>query len=157
MNKNIKTLKTELVKHQGEYIKAKAENEATIKIEKECKIKILTENVFITEGIEEEEQEDIERIYSPSSDYRMSEFDFTNYCKLVYAEEIKNGLDIPDYNTTADYKTSKNLKKAENELLKIGIDIIVEKENANREDFEKVADHWKLRDEMIELVLQLAI
>ena len=154
MCKNIKTLKSELVKAQKEYILAKAHNDNVKRIEEESKVKVLSENKFYTADHEEAGEKE-QRILKSNGDYHMSESDFTKYCKLCLVEYLKNGLDVPNYNTTPNYKTSKELKQAENKIIKIGIDIIVIKENANREEYNKIANHWKYREELIDLILRL--
>lgn len=137
----------EFNKARSEYIKAKAVHEATEQIEKECKQKVLQENEFLTEDSQE-------RITDYKSDFRMNDEASERYFKLVYEEETKRGLNIPDYNTAATYKTFPALKKAEDDLLNIGIYTIPETE---RESIKKTFNHWKYRYEVLNLMVKLDI
>lgn len=151
----LKTFKIELKRLQGEYIKIKAEHETIKQIEEQCKIKVLQENEFYTSDYEVGEEK--ERILSSKSDFRMNDEDFIEYCKLTHTEYLKNGLDVPNYETTADYKTAPTLRKLEDELIKIGIDIVVEKEKSNRAELQKIANHWKYKYELLDLILKLEL
>jgi len=154
MCRNIKTLKSLLVKAQKGYIIAKAENETVKQIEEESKVKVLKENIFLTADHEEAGEEQ-QRILKSNGDYHMNDEDFTKYCKLCLIEYLKNGLDVPDFNTTPDYLTRKTLMIAEEKLLNVGIEVIVKNKDARREDLEKIKDHYEARKTMIELTLSL--
>ena len=110
--------KSNFNKAKKHYNRIKAEHERIKSIDEQSKIKVLTENQFYSEPLDLEDGRIIpsERITEPNSDFTMSESDFIVYCKLVYAENIKAGLDTPDYETTVDYKIRKELKQAENAI-----------------------------------------
>lgn len=142
-----KELIREFNKTRSAYIKAKWAYETTVIIEKQCKVKVLNDNIFYTEDSKE-------RIIDYKSDFRMNDEDSEKYFKLVYEEEIKRGLDVPDYNTTVTYKTFPALKKAEDDLLNIGLYTIPENE---RESIKKTFNHWKYRYEVLNLMVKLDV
>jgi hypothetical protein len=142
--------KTNFKQAQKQYNRIKAEHERVKAIEGQSKIKVLTENAFYSE-------EDNNRITETNSDFLMSESDFTEYCKMVFAENIKAGLDIPDYDTTADYKTFKALKQSEENLLKAGFDIIPNNLKSEKVTLESVKNHWKYRSEMLDIMQRVAL
>jgi hypothetical protein len=76
---------------------------------------------------------------------------------MVFAENIKAGLDIPDYDTTADYKTFKALKQSEENLLKAGFDIIPNNLKSEKVTLESVKNHWKYRSEMLDIMQRVAL
>lgn len=148
MNKNqIKEFK----QAQRNYLQSKANDETVKKIDKETKIKVLKTHEFYTEYIPELPEEPIERILDPIGDFRMSEKDFETYCKLVYEENKKSGVYTPDWNTTVDYKTRKELIEAENKLFEIGQYIIP---NSVRETLKGAFTDYKYRDYIIDLMIK---
>jgi hypothetical protein len=143
-------LKKSLKSAQENYIKAKILNDEIESITNECKIKVLAENEFF----ESEEYKVGQRILKPFRDFMMSDLDFEKYCKLVYNEYIEKGLEVPNYNTTTNYKSRPNLLKAENELFKIGVSIIPQE---NRKDLERSFNIISKRDEILKLMPQLEL
>lgn len=137
----------ELARLQREYLRAKAADEAVKELEKQVKQHILKEFKFYTE-------EGSERITDPREDYLMSDTDFEKYCKLVYEAGKAVGIEKPDWNTKADYKTRPALKAAEDALLKFGIDI-VPPAMASKNELVIASRHWKHRGEMLDLVARL--
>lgn len=145
-------LKKSLNTAQDNYIKAKAENQVIEEIAKECKLKILNENEFFQcdeSGIKTDK-----RILKETRDFMMRDSDFKNYCKLVYNEYIKRGLEVPNYNTTANYISLPKLIKAEKELFEIGISIIPEE---NRKYLRRAFNIITKRDEILKLMNQLKL
>jgi hypothetical protein len=138
-------VKREFKKAQKEYIDARLDHQVILDIERRCKQKVLIDNIFYTEDTSE-------IITSYKSDFRMSENDFITYCKLVFDEEKKMGLDVPNWETAATYKTFEALKKVEDNLLSIGLYTIPE---AERESIKKAFNHWKHRYEVLALMEQL--
>jgi hypothetical protein len=144
------TQKTNFKKAQREYNRIKTEHERVLAIDQRSKNKVLTDNVFYSE-------EDNKRITNCNSDFLMSEEDFTNYCKLVFAENIKAGLNIPNYETTADYKTFKALKQAEDNLLIAGLEIIPNNLKSEKVTLQEVKNHYKYREKMLDIMQRVAI
>jgi hypothetical protein len=101
-------------KAQQNYMIAKANHEAVCQIEKECKTKVLTENVFF---VSEEWEERGSRITDPIIDYLMNDADSDKYFRLCYEEYLKNGIAAEDYLTCPTYKPFQALLKAEKELI----------------------------------------
>lgn len=149
----MKKYQKELKTLQETYFKALAYHETIKEIEKESKIKVLADHVFLVEkGFTGRGIQNGERITDHTEDFLMSDEDFTRYCKLVYEEEKKQGLNKLDYNTTADYESRKLLKMAEECLLDFSIKISPKKIQGT---LEKAKTHWKHRKEMLDLVLKL--
>ena len=107
---------------QTKYMKAKAMHETIKKLEKQAEVKILRENIFYSELSAEEIAlgEKVERITNPNGAFMMNESDFTTYCKLTHDEYTRLGIEVPDYNTTADHQSRKALNKAEKDLIHWG-------------------------------------
>jgi hypothetical protein len=103
-----------LSKAQKNYMVAKANYETVCQIEKECKTKVLTENVFF---VSEEWEERGSRITDPIIDYLMNDARFRQYFRLCYEEYLKNGIAAEDYLTCPTYKPFQALLKAEKELI----------------------------------------
>lgn len=152
----IKTYKTELEKLQLNYINAKAMHETVKAIEKRVKTRVLAENIFLYDKEYEERREE-ERILNHGDDYMMNDSDFTRFCKLTHEGYLKEGLDVPNQDTTPDYKTFKELQDAEKKLIKLGIEFTQGKNGITRQDLERMANHWKHREELIELLLRLEL
>lgn len=147
----------EFVKAQKGYLLAKANNETVKRIDKENKTKVLQAREFYTEYIAELPEEPIKRILEPIEDYRMSESDFETYCKLVYEENIKSGLKIPDigielYYTSVDCETRKALEEAEKQLFEAGQFTIP---NSIKESLKKAFINYKYKEELIDLLIKL--
>ncbi len=149
--------KTNFKKAQKTYNRLKAENERVLKIDNQNKLKVLTENIFYSEKLEAGGSTiQPERIINPNADYQMSESDFITYIKLVYDLNIKSGLSIPDYNTTADHQIRKDLKAAEESLIDAGFSIIP-KNIINHEVNQKMRTSYKHRQELISLMVRLSL
>lgn len=143
-----KEFKNEFEKAQVNYIKAKVSNDNIEEIAKECKQKVLKENIFL-------EEETQERIIKPNSDFLMSDSDFEKYCRLVHEEEIKRGLEVPTWDTTANYQTRPALLKAENELLEMGLKAVKEedliKKGSSYDQLRRAFNITKSRKEFLNL------
>jgi len=133
---------------QDAYLKAKAEHDKVVEIDRKVRNKVLAESEFISIDTGE-------RITSHLSDYQMADDVFPAYCDQVYREGLEHGLDLRDPNTVADYRTRPALRKAEDNLLNFAIFEILPAEQ--RKDFMDVRDHWKYREKMLELTARLAI
>jgi len=76
-------------------LKAAAKWRATDEIDKANKNKILAENNFrycYPEGTPGAEKQG-EKITNQRDDFLMSDEDFNKYCELIYAENVKSGID----------------------------------------------------------------
>jgi hypothetical protein len=145
------TTTTELKRAQREYRKAKTENDRVLSIEEKAKTIVLQNNIFA-------EEETGKRITKPSRDYLMSDGDFKKFIDLCYIERKKLGLDVPAENTAYCY-TLPALKQAEDNLLDLALQILP-KVHQGINLHEKLAiarNHWKYRQEFIDLTMQLAL
>jgi hypothetical protein len=149
---------------QMNYMKAKAYHETIKDIEAKVKTKVLAEQVYMSEDVivDGELLEKSHRITRPTADFMMSETDFTEYCKLCFEKYKKAGLDVPDYNTTPDYKSFQALKEAEKALIEWGYSVIQKlpqyKNNEKDLAMLKERSSWdlKVRDKLIELTMMCA-
>ena len=141
-----KELRKQIKTKQQEYLLLKAAIMAAEEIEEENKVKILKENVFVDdEGV---------RVTDPGEDWLIEDISFIRYLKMVADANKKSGLKIEDYNKVIALEEKEALKKVENELLKLQLKITP----ANIiEDIKKVHNHWKYRDEALELILKLEV
>lgn len=143
---------------QASYIKAKAAYDTVKQIELEVKTNVLAENKFYTDPREGEEPE---RIIKPSWDFLMSDEDFTQYCKLTFESYKKNGVDLPDYNTSPEYKVRNELRDAEQALIEWGMSVIKTlpqykaQEKLIEQLKEAITYDMKIRDKVIELTLMV--
>lgn len=134
---------------QKAYAQAKAENERVKQLTNTIKDKILKDNVFVS--ADNDPVEPGERITNHNGDFTMSETEFERYCKLVHTEQIKAGLDVPDWNTTEDWKTRPALRKAEDDLIDYGLSRIQVEESTKN----KMKREYDIRQKMIDLAMRL--
>lgn len=146
---------TGLAKLQRAYKKAKKAHLEMEVMEKQLKNKVLAENVYMAEE-EHANGRPVERITNANSDYLMSDEDFSTYCKHLYEKAISTGVNLPDANHTFTWETYPALKKAENNLLDwVRKNIPGQRPELTKEAIEKMANHWKHRQELIDITLQL--
>jgi hypothetical protein len=141
-----KELRKQIKTKQQEYLLLKAAIMAAEEIEEENKVKILKENVFVDdEGV---------RVTDPGKDWLIEDTSFIRYLKMVAEENRKAGLKVNNYDEVIALKEKQALKKVENELLNLQLEITP----ANIiEDIKKVHNHWKYRDEALNLILRLEV
>ena len=90
---------------------------AAEEIDKASKEKVLAENDFvICTDRETRATKNGDRITDPRTDFLMSESDFEKYCELVYAENLKSGLDSGGVGNTF-WHLRKAVLDAENALI----------------------------------------
>ena len=90
---------------------------AAEEIDKASKNKVLSENNFvICTDHETRATKNGDKITDPRIDYLMSDTDFEKYCELVYAENLKAGLDSGGAGNTF-WHLRKAVLDAENELI----------------------------------------
>ena len=141
-----KELRKQIKTKQQEYLLLKAAIMAAEEIEQENKLRILSENVFIDdEGV---------RVTDPSEDWLIEDNSFIEYLKMVAEANKKSGLKIEDYNKVIALEEKEALKKVENELLELQLKIIPA---GIKENIKKAQQHWKYRDEAINLILRLEV
>jgi len=141
-----KELRKQIKTKQQEYLLLKAAIMAAEEIEEENKVKILKENVFVDdEGI---------RVTNPDNDWLIKDNTFIEYLKMVADANKKSGLKVNSYNEVIAWEEKEALKKVENELLEL--QLIITPANII-EDIKKAQQHWKYRDEAINLILRLEV
>jgi len=140
------TLRKQIKTKQQEYLLLKAAIMAAEEIEEENKVKILKENVFIDdEGV---------RVTDPGEDWLIEDTSFIRYLKMVAEANKESGLKVNSYDEVIAWEEKEALKKVENELLNLQLEITP----ANIiEDIKKAQQHWKYRDEAINLILRLEV
>ena len=140
------SLRKQIKTKQQEYLLLKAAIMAAEEIEEENKVKILKENVFIDdEGV---------RVTDPGEDWLIEDTSFIRYLKMVAEENRKAGLKVNNYDEVIALEEKEALKKVENELLELQLRITP----ANIiENIKKAQQHWKYREECLDLILRLAV
>ena len=141
-----KELRKQIKTKQQEYLLLKAAIMAAEEIEEENKVKILKENVFIDdEGV---------RVTDPGEDWLIEDTSIIRYLKMVAEENRKAGLKVNNYDEVIALEEKEALKKVENELLELQLRITP----ANIiENIKKAQQHWKYREECLDLILRLAV
>jgi len=141
LKNNYSQNRAKMCKAQERYICAKASNKWVMDIDQKSKIAVLSKHVFLSEDTGE-------RITTPSGDFTMNDSDFKKYCELVHNERTRRGLVVPDYDTTSDYMTNKELHQAEDDLIEIGITTAPK---TLRSSLQKGRYFYNIRREMIDL------
>ena len=140
------TLRKQIKTKQQEYLLLKAAIMAAEEIEEENKVKILKENVFVDdEGI---------RVTNPDNDWLIKDNTFIEYLKMVAEANKESGLKVNNYDEVIALEEKEALKKVENELLELQLKIIPA---GIKENIKKAQQHWKYRDEAINLILKLEV
>ena len=141
-----------MIKIKKDYLTAKAKYETVIKLKKQCQEKVLKENeLYTTEG----EKTNL------LNDYLMTESDSIKYWKLCFAEYKKVGLNPKSWDDAIDWKYQKQLREAENALIKWGQSKIEKflayKENIEGIDklYETINWNLDLRKKVIDLTMSL--
>ena len=141
-----KELRKQIKTKQQEYLLLKAAIMAAEEIEEENKLRILSENVFIDdEGV---------RVTDPGEDWLIEDISFIRYLKMVAAANEESGLKVNNYDEVIALEEKEALKKVENELLELQLKIIPA---GIKENIKKAQQHWKYRDEAINLILKLEV
>jgi hypothetical protein len=73
---------------------------------------------------------------------------------MVAEANKKSGLKIEDYNKVIALEEKEALKKVENELLELQLETIP---TELKENIKKAQQHWKYRDEALNLILRLEV
>lgn len=132
---------------QQQYLLVRAELETLEETNRESQQKVLNENYFITEN-------ENERITSLENDYLMSESNFKKYCNLVFEENKKIFPEITDPDRILEADKKIELRKIEDDLLKLQLEITP---LGVKKDIEKAQNHWKYREQALDLILRLDI
>lgn len=153
---------------QNAYMLARANYETIAEIEKDCKNRVLAENIFV---IADEWEEDFgQRITDHRTDYLMSDEEFTRYVNLCFVAYKKEGIALKTCELTPSGPAWETLKQAEKNLLAwskqqtLGNNGIARKFGLSSHkiaDIEKVFAAAKhnidLRHQLVDLALKLAV
>ena len=137
------------------YIAAKAWEDTVKETVAEIKRKVLAENEYYMDvALAEKRNQQPKRITDPRQDYMMAENDFLDFIKKCYPLEKEAGIANPDgYEYCADAPAREQRVAAEENLLDEFMKILPE--GLDAETFKKARTHWKYRDRMIELALDM--
>lgn len=137
------------------YIAAKAWEDTVKETVAEIKRKVLAENEYYMDAeMAERRNRKPERILDPRLDYTMPEKDYPDFLRKCYALEKEAGIAHPDgWEYCADAPAWEQRKAAEENLLDEFMKILPEGLDAGT--FKKARTHWKYRDRMIELALDM--
>lgn len=150
----------EITDLQATYYIAKAAEETINEIDEEIKRKVLSENeYYITDelwelitkrGINPADR----RITEPKNSYEMSEEEMKDFVKKLYPEYLKAG--IAD-DRGEGYIPSARAREARCEAEKALINIVIDlfRNTEYEELFRRAAQHWKYREQLLELILKL--
>ena len=136
--------------------------EQTIKeIAEEIETKVLAENEYMTDSEYIETLAECkarrwkdERITRPFDSYLMADADFQDYLEKCYAEYVKAGIAHPQgkgYCPDAPYREARI--KAENALLDLFEKVMPEV--ISHKDYNLMRKHWKYRERLINLALDM--
>ena len=147
---NITSHKQEIKTAQKAYLIAAVAEETIKEISEDIQKKILSENVYLQNrrGV-------TERITDPKHTFLMNDEIFINdFLEKCYIEYQKAGIaDIrgKEYFPEAEARDARI--NAENALIQIAVDILPECDE--KEVLKSVVNHWKYRDEILQLILYL--
>ena len=140
---------------QKTYITAKAAEEAIREISEDIQRKILAENIY-TASPEFQNRRGIgERITEPKHTYLMDEEIFLNdFLEKCYAEYQRAGIADGRGKEYIPEAVARDTRlDAEKALIEIAIDILPE--IPEKETLRKAINHWKYREQILELILRL--
>lgn len=153
----------EIADLQATYYIAKAAEETINEIDEEIKRKVLAENEYYITGelwelTLKRDPNAERRITDPKADYKMfSDTDTAqqnDYLDKLYAEYLKAGIaDERGRGWIPSAKVRDVRHEAEKALINIVIDLF--KNTEYEELFRRAAQHWKYREQLLELILKL--
>lgn len=130
---------------QAEYMIAKAEHDTIKQISSVNSLRVLSEHEFF----------DKEGNRVLEYDWRIrGENQFKKYLDLLFTENKKSGLPVYDPNRVPEADAWEELRKVEKELLKMQLETLPD---GLKQPIEKAQQHWKHRDECIDLMVRLSV
>lgn len=130
---------------QAEYMIAKAEYVTIKQISGNNSLRVLADHEFFDDNGN--------RVLE--YDWRIKgENQFKKYLELLFIENKKSGLPVYDSNRVPEADAWDKLRETEKELLKMQLETIPEHMRA---DIKGAQEHWKYRDECIDLMVRLAV
>lgn len=153
-NKNFMDKKEQYLEMVSDYYITKGIYETLLEIEKEVREKVLEENAFYpSERMIKELEAENERL-TIDNDYFMSEEDLDKYLDLCFIEYKKLGVENKKGKNYIIYAEEKEkMKRTENNLIDFIIGIVpLELQKL----FNKYKFHWKYREQLLNLALELS-
>lgn len=143
---------------QKAYLIAKAAEETIKGIAEDIQRKILADGEYMVMPEFRNRKGTPERVTDPKHTYLMNEEIFLNdFLEKCYVEYQKAGIaDSRGKEYIPEAVAHDARKQAENELLKLAIDIIPDN-LTEKETLRKAVNHWKYREKILELILKLGV
>ncbi|MCM1008666.1 MAG: hypothetical protein NC485_12235 [Ruminococcus flavefaciens] len=167
MNNSVLSILTDRVQNHGEeiraaqkaYVIAEAVEETIKEAAEDIQKKILSENEYFIMPEYEGRRGIAKRITEPKRTYMMNEEIFLNdFLAKCYEEYQKAGIADSrgkEYCPEANAHDAK--KEAENLLLKLAIELIPDELAEEKETLRKAVNHWKYREQILDLILKLGV
>ena len=161
-NNILSAFKTSVKSHSEEirmtrkaYITAKAAEEAIKGISEDIQRKILAENIYTVSPEFQNRRGVGERVTEPKHTYLMDEEIFLNdFLEKCYAEYQKAGIaDSRGKEYIPEAVARDTRLDAEKALIQLAIDILPN--IPEKETLRKAINHWKYREQILELILRL--
>ncbi len=148
-----------IIEAQKIYITAKATEETIKEIAEGIQKEILESGNYIVCNEFSKHYGINNRITDPKRTYLMDEEIFINdFLEKCYAEYKKAGIaDSRGKEYYPEAEAHEERKQAENKLLQIAIDILPDEFQEEKNIFRQAMQHWKYRDEILNLILRLGI
>ena len=152
----------EITALQAAYYIARATEQTINEIDEEIQRKVLSENEYyisdelwelmLKRGINPADR----RITEPKNSYKMGEEEMKDFVKKLYPEYLRAG--IAD-DRGEGYIPSARAREAKGEAEKALINIVIDlfKNTEYEELFKKAAQHWKYREQLLDLILKLKV
>ena len=143
---------------QKAYLIARATEETIKGIVQDIQKKILANGEYMVMPEFKNRKGTPERITEPKHTYLMDEEIFINdFLEKCYAEYQKAGIaDSRGKEYIPEAVAHDTRKQAENELLRLAIDIIPN-DLTGKETLKKAVNHWKYREQILDLILKLEV
>jgi hypothetical protein len=148
---NLKNNKAEYEKARHDYLKALAENEVVVKIDKQVKNFVLDHNEF---NKSKEWRENEDRILSCDEDYLMTDDDFKKYMKLCHEERLHRGMQVPSEELSSDYLTRTIMEQKEKEFVAIVLKTLPK---SMSEQFKNVKYYYNIYKKFLDLCLRVKL
>ena len=162
MKKSVSLNAVEILNACDDLLFCQAAEQTVKEIAEEIETKVLAENEYMMDAKHIDELNEagnsrhwkVERITKPFDSYLMADDDFQDYLEKCYTEYVKAGIAHPQgkgYCPDAPYREARI--KAENALLDLFERVMPEV--ISHEDYKMMRTHWKYRDRLLNLALDM--
>ena len=147
----------EIIAAQKAYIIAKAAERTIKEVAEDIQRKILSENEYFIMPEFNGRRGVAKRITEPKRTYMMEDEIFLNdFLVKCYEEYQKAGIADSRGKEYSPEATAHDAKKeAENLLLKLAIELLPDELAEEKETLRKAVNHWKYREQILDLILKL--